>query len=166
MKFCNFMLLLSQLLSTSINSVKGGSKNNRLCSQDYNNLSARVVEISPSAVAPVCQVEDQLELICTSTSTEMVHRWEFTVFPEDVTYTTTPLTSIGRIPQPLTIGTSAMITFSRLSDQGSSPLISRVVVSPVTGDINGTVVNCFEGISSTDSAATTTIQIIDPGQFG
>ena len=129
-------------------------------------VCAGVVEVSPSAVAPVCQVEDQLELICTSTSTEMAHRWEFTVFPENVTYTTTPLTSIGRVPQPLTIGTSAMITFSRLSDQGSSPLISRIVVSPVSRDLNGTVVNCFEGISSTDSVATTTIRIIDPGQFG
>jgi hypothetical protein len=28
------------------------------------------------------------------------------------------------------------------------------------------VVNCFEGISSTESVATATIQIIDPGQFG
>ena len=59
-----------------------------------------------------------------------------------------------------------MITFSRLSSQGSSPLVSRTVVSPVSRDLNGTVVNCFEGISSTDSVATTTIGIIDPGQFG
>jgi hypothetical protein len=28
------------------------------------------------------------------------------------------------------------------------------------------VVNCFEGSSSTVSVATTTIRIIDPGQFG
>ena len=32
--------------------------------------------------------------------------------------------------------------------------------------MNGTVVSCFEGSSSTESVATTTIQIIDPRQFG
>ena len=48
----------------------------------------------------------------------------------------------------------------------SLPLISRVVVSPVSSGLNGTVVNCFEGSSSTDSVATTTIRIIDHGQFG
>ena len=125
-----------------------------------------VVEISPSVVAPACQVGDPLELTCTTT-TGIFHRWEFTVFPENVTHTTAPITSIGTsgVPPPLTISTS-LFTFSRLSGQNSSPLISRMVVSPVSGGLNGTVVNCFESASSTDSVATTTIQIIDPGRFG
>ena len=127
-----------------------------------------LVEISPSVVAPVCQVGDPLELTCT-TATGIFHRWEFTVFLENVTHTTAPITSIGisGIPPPLTISTST-ITFSRLSQSGPNilPLISRAVVSPVSSGLNGTVVNCFEGSSSTDSVATTTIRIIDPGQFG
>ena len=35
-----------------------------------------------------------------------------------------------------------------------------------SANLNGTVVNCFEGSSSIVSVATTTIRIIDPGQFG
>ena len=124
-----------------------------------------MVEISPSAVAPVCQVGDQLELTCTTT-TGINHRWEFTVFPENITHTS-HVTSLGisGTPPSLTISNS-MITFSRLSGQGSSPLISRIVVNPVSSGLNGTVMKCFEGISLTDSVATTTIRIIDPGQFG
>ena len=129
-------------------------------------LSAGVVELSPSGVAPVCQDGDQLELMCTSSSA--VHRWEFTVFPENISYTTTPVTSAGTsgVPQPLTVGVS-MVTFSRLSGQDSLPLVSRAVVSPVSSSLNGTVVNCFEGVSSTNSVATTNIRIIDfADQFG
>ena len=123
-----------------------------------------LVEISPSAVAPICQVGDQLELTCNTTK-EINHRWEFTVFPENITHTS-HVTSVGMsgTPPSLTLSTS-MITFSRLSGPNSLPLISRIVVSPVTRDINRTVVNCFEGTSSTDSVATTTIRIIDPGQL-
>jgi hypothetical protein len=36
----------------------------------------------------------------------------------------------------------------------------------VSTGLNGTVVNCFEGSSSTESVATTIIRIIDHGQFG
>jgi hypothetical protein len=36
----------------------------------------------------------------------------------------------------------------------------------VSTNLNGTLVNCFEGTSSTESVATTTIRIIDPGQLG
>ena len=55
-----------------------------------------------------------------------------------------------------------MITFSRLSAQNSSPLVSRITVSPVSSGLNGAVVKCVEGISST---ATANIRIIDAGQF-
>ena len=124
-----------------------------------------VVEISHSTVAPVCQAGDQLKLTCTSSGT--FHRWEFTGFPESMIHTTTPITSAGTsgVPPPLTFS-SSMITFSRLSGQNESPLVSRVTISPVSSGLNGTVVNCFEGIESTDSVATTTIRIIDSRQFG
>ena len=124
-----------------------------------------MVEIFPSPVAPVCQDRDQLELTCTSSGT--VHRWEFTIFPENITHTTVPVSSAGTsgVPPPLMIS-SSMITFSRLSGQDSSPLVSRTVVNPVSSGLNRTVVNCFEGVSSTDSVASTTVRIIDPGLFG
>ena len=124
-----------------------------------------MVELSPSALAPVCQAGDQLELTCTSSGT--VHRLEFTVSSEGVTHTTVPITSEGTsgVTSRLTFSNS-MITLSRLSAQDSSPLVSRSVFSPVSSGLNGTVVKCFEGISSTDSVATTIIRIIDSQQFG
>jgi hypothetical protein len=124
-----------------------------------------VVEISPSPVAPVCQAGDQLELMCNTTS-GFEHRWELTIFPENVSYTRRPVTSIGvsGIPtSPLSIGTST-ITFSRLSGQNILPLVSRITISPISSALNGTVVSCFE--LDTNLVATTTIQIIDPQQFG
>ena len=76
-------------------------------------------------------------------------------------------TSIGAGSEvrPMMINNSTF-TFSRLSGSNSLPLTSRLTVNPVTSDLNGAVVNCFEGSMSTDSVARTTIRIIDPGQFG
>jgi hypothetical protein len=168
MKVCRLVLSLAFiLLSSTTDFVKGGR-----VSFMYNillliccYLSAGVVEISPSPVTLVCQVGNQLELTCNTTS-GIDHRWEFTVFPEDVSYTAEPVSSIGMsgVPlEPLIIGTST-ITFSRLSGQNVLPLISRVTVSPVSSSLNGTVVSCFD--LDTNLFATTTIQIIDPQQFG
>ena len=133
-------------------------------------VSTGVVEISPSPV--VCQAGnqqtgDQLELMCNTTST-LEHRWEFTVFPENVSYTRSPVSSIGVsgiTTAPLIIGTS-MITFSRLSGPNVQPLVSMITINPVSRGLNGTVVNCFE--LDTNLVATTTIQIIyiDSQQFG
>ena len=127
-------------------------------------LNTGVVEISPSPVAPVCQEGDQLELTCNSTS-GIDHQWQFTVFPENVSHTVEPVSSIGAsgIPMPLMIGRST-ITFSRLSGQNVLPLISRITISPVSRGLNGTVVSCIE--LDTNLVATTTIQIIDSQRFG
>ena len=133
-------------------------------------LPAGVVEISPSGVAPVCLEGDQLELTCTSSGA--VHRWEFTVFPENIAHTTGPILSVGTSgslslhpwwsADPWSLSQDSLVKIMVL------PLVSRTVVSPVSSGLNRTVVNCFEGISSNESAATTTIWIIDPrpGQFG
>ena len=129
-------------------------------------LNTGVVEISPSPVGPVCQERDQLEVIC-NTTLGIDHQWKFTVFPENVSHTAAPVSSIGAslsgIPMPLLISSST-ITFSRLSDQNVLPLISRVTISSVRRGLNGTVVSCVE--LDTNLVATTTIQIIDYRQFG
>ena len=125
-------------------------------------MHAGVAEVSPSPISPVCQVGDQLELTCNSTGID--HRWDFTVLPENMTYTSSPVTSTGvsGIPRPLSIGTST-ITFSRLSGPNVLPLISRITINPVSSDLNGTVVRCIDDV---DSVATTIIQIIDSRRFG
>ena len=119
-----------------------------------------VLKFSSSPVALVCQTGDQLELTCNTTSGIAIdHRWEFTIFPENVTHTPRPLTTTGvsGIPPPLTVSTST-ITFSRLSGTNDLSLISRVTVNPVNSTLNGTVVKCVD--VDTDSVATTTIYII------
>ena len=120
-----------------------------------------MVEISPSGVAPVCQVGDQLELMCTVTG--MFQTWRFTAIPESgsaVTYMRNILStrSSGVDSQPTTINTTIMITFSRISTQNELPLISRMVINTVSEGFNGTEVNCVNSVTS--EVATTTIHVI------
>ena len=83
------------------------------------------------------------------------------MIPETMTSTITVVSSIGPsgVPPVVTINNSTF-TAPRLSGTDSLPLTSRMTVSSISRSLNGTVVNCFEGSSSTDSVATTTIYII------
>ena len=64
--------------------------------------------------------------------------------------------SIGVSSQPITINTTIMITFSRLSDQSSLPLISRMLINSVSEGLNGVQVECV----AAPKEATTTVHII------
>ena len=89
------------------------------------------------------------------------------MIPQTMTFTGIGLfTSIGAIGELRSMINNSTLTASRLSGNDSLPLISRMTINPVTSDLNGAVVSCFEGSISTDSVARTTIRIIDPGQFG
>ena len=118
-----------------------------------------MVEISPSGVALVCQEGDQLELTCNTSNT--LHRWRFTAIPESgpaVTYmrTVSSIGSTGVDSEPITINSTIMVTFSRLSIQNELPLISRMVINSVSEGLNGVRVECV----AAPEAATTTIHII------
>ena len=122
---------------------------------------AGVVEISPSEIAPICQVGDELKLTCSTT--EVLQTWQFIAIPESGTAVTFARSvssggSTGVDSQPLIINSTIMFTFSRLSCQGSLPLMSRMTIDPVTEGLNGTRVNCLDGITS--ESATTTIYVI------
>ena len=119
------------------------------------------MEISPSAIAPVCQAGDQLELTC-STQGEL-QTWQFVAISESgVVFTVTRSVSSGGSAgvdsQPLIINSTIAFTFSRLSTRDSLPLISRMTISHVSEGLNGTRVNCLDSITS--ESATTTIHII------
>ena len=60
--------------------------------------------------------------------------------------------------QPLTINSTIMVTFSRLSNQSSLPLMSRMLIDHVNEGLNGTEVECMNTVTS--EVATTTIHII------
>ena len=83
-----------------------------------------------------------------------------------MTTTLMPISSIGPsgVPQQVRMNNSTFTT-SGLSDPDILPLMSRMTVNPVSSGQNGAVVNCYEGSLSTESVATTTIRIIDPGQL-
>ena len=51
---------------------------------------------------------------------------------------------------------STVFNFSRTSAEGSLPMISKVVIGPVSSSLNGTMMNCID-LSTTSSAATTII---------
>ena len=83
------------------------------------------------------------------------------MIPETMTTRITVITSIGLsgVPPLVTINNSTF-TAPRLSGTDSLPLMSRMTVSSVSRSLNETLVNCFEGSTSTDSVATSTIYII------
>ena len=123
-----------------------------------------VVEISPSGVAPVCQVGDQLELACSTPG--FLQTWQFIAVSKSgvATNFTRSVSSGGPTgvdSQPLIINSTILFTYSRLSTRDSLPLISRMTINPVNEGLNGTRVNCFNSITS--ESATTTIHIIIRG---
>ena len=125
-------------------------------------LSAGVVEISPSGVAPVCQEGDQLELMCTVPG--MFQSWDFTVILGNgaVMNFMHSVTADGPsgVPPPITVN-STTFTYSRLSTRDRVPVISRMIISSVSGGLNGVEVSCVD-LEALESA-TTTIQIISAG---
>jgi hypothetical protein len=114
------------------------------------------VTLSPSGVAPVCLSGDQLELTCTITG-ELL-QWRFSVVRgNDTTATkiTRTITSISSTRSPLTVN-SMVFNFSRISAHDRMPVMSRLVISPVSNSLNGTVMNC-EDVDTREESSTTII---------
>ena len=106
----------------------------------------------------MCQVGDQLELICTTPGG--LHMWRFTAIQSgsatNYTRSVSSVGSTGVISQPFTINSTIMITFSRLSNQSSLPLISRMLINSVSEGLNRVQVECV----AAPEVATTTVHII------
>ena len=54
---------------------------------------------------------------------------------------------------------NTVFTFSRLSGPNSLPLISRLLIGPLSDDLNGTVVTCVDLVTSNSSS--TVINIVN-----
>ena len=106
----------------------------------------------------MCQAEDQLELICTTSGRD--HTWQFTAIQSgSATNYTRLVSSVGSrgvTSLPFTINSTITITFSRLSTQNDLPLISRMLINSVSEGLNGVQVECV----AAPEVATTTIHII------
>ena len=122
------------------------------------------VELSPSVVALVYEAGDQLLNQLTCNSSSPLHTWQFTEISESgaaMIYNThiQSSSSTGLVnPQPQTINSTIMLTFSRLSTQDDLPLISRVVINNVSEGLNGLEMHCTD--AGMIDSATTTIQIM------
>ena len=111
------------------------------------------VILSPSGVAPVC-IGNQLELMCTVTGDLL--QWRFSVFrgnETSATEFTRTLTSTSSVMANLTVN-SILFHFLRISTDDSMPLMSRLVISPVSNRLNGTVMNC-EDVHGAEVSSTT-----------
>ena len=114
----------------------------KLCIIQYYNFKGAVT-ISPPGNSLLCD-GDQLELTCSITDPgSSLLEWTFTP--------TTIFMDLYRPIEPSTPSdqttthwmiNSTLFTFSRISGQNEWPLVSRLLISPVTTGLNGTVVNC------------------------
>ena len=111
--------------------------------------------VSPSGVASVCS-GDQL-LTCTISGSSL--EWAFILTLDNAVARayTKDLTTTTEAPEPLVIN-STRFTFSILCPPNRLPLISILVINPVTVGLNGTGVNCTDlEMSETMSTNITTL---------
>ena len=114
------------------------------------------VIISPPGVATVCSGH-QLELTCSTSGG--THEWSFS-------FTRSRRAIVSSLPDNQTsylLVSSVTLNFSRVSSEGSLPLISRLLISPVSDGLNGSTVSCTDLI--TPESASTSINIIGNSQL-
>ena len=111
--------------------------------------------LSPPGFAPVCS-GNQLELLCTTTGGFL--QWRFHVIRGNETMATEfarTFRSSGTAMSELTVN-STVFSFSRTSAENILPVMSRLLISPVTSGLNGTVINCVD-VDTAELSSTTVI---------
>ena len=115
--------------------------------------------INPSGTAPAC-IGDQLELTCTIMGGLL--RWSFYQYSDEGSGYSRLLSTSSEITSLQVNNTQ--FTFSRVSLPNTLPLVSVLLISPVSSYLNRTVVNCTD--RTTDKSSSTIINIItDLGKF-
>jgi hypothetical protein len=108
-------------------------------------------------VAPVCS-GDELELNCTVPGRAL--EWIISLMPplQDMTLEY-PLNSVEQsFPVHTITVNNISFTFSRISPPGNShPLKSRLLISPATSVVDGTLVVCENGETRTNSSTTVNV---------
>lgn len=118
-----------------------------------------IVTISPAHTASVCR-GDQLELICNTTGAFL--EWRLCLISDGETTARKIIfirivTIFGQVP-PLLVN-STVFNFSRIPAENTLPLTSRLLISPVSNNLNGTEVNCTN--LETSETASTVVSIIN-----
>ena len=109
--------------------------------------------LSPSPRAYVCNIGDGLKVICNTTETTL--QWRLTLMGESDPIDIPVSSTIQHIPRRM-INTS-LVTVTRTSERGETPLISTLEISPVNEHLNGTLnITCVELNFDTLAPMTTT----------
>ena len=114
----------------------------------------------PVGTVSACRGDDQLELMCSVPNGFL--EWSFSLVLEN---DTTPM-SYSRVLTRSTTGSSYLevgpltFTFSRTSNIGSLPLMSTLLIRPVSNVLNGTQVNCTDRL--TMESQSSRIDVVNP----
>ena len=122
------------------------------------------VTMTPSGIIIACS-GDHVELTCRTTGTLL--QWQIrSVTNETSRIYTRTLSSLDATNQTTSLKiNSSVFNFSRLSTQGTSPLLSRLVVSQVSDVLNGTEVKC-EDETTAVSSTTAVIHVLLSDDIG
>ena len=108
------------------------------------------VTISSTDIVPACSGDD-LQLTCNMPG--RVLEWTISLMPpEDMMFKYV----LDSVQQPFPVHTITVsnisFTFSRISPPNSRPLITRLLISPATSVVNGTIVVCADRETRTNSS--------------
>jgi hypothetical protein len=115
--------------------------------------------LSPSEKAVICEGEE-LELICTANSTFLQWSWSVQIEQGEMHEYTRFISSMDMSQQMSSASVnSTLFNISRVSHQGRLPLVSRLLINPISLKVNAvTKVNCTE--VRTDVMASITINMM------
>ena len=114
------------------------------------------------SMAPVCRDGDPVELTCTAVGSVQVIRWSILGVINDQG-------TLSEITNSVIIDNydanqrkssevaSVTFTYTRISDQGASPLVSTLSIDSFNISLNGTVVRCSDVADPMTSASTTVV---------
>ena len=114
-----------------------------------------IINISPSPRAAVCNVGDELEVTCNTNDRFLTWNVTFITGNDRIIRT---FSSTIKNPERVEIN-STVFTFSRISELGSTDLISKLVISSVGQSLNETNITCME-VGALATKAATTVYII------
>ena len=123
--------------------------------------SCRCSDGISSEIAPACNGE-QLKMTCTTTGSFL--QWNVTLLESEAminSYTRTFSSGDSSSKQPSITINSTMISFVRTSAEGVSPLISTLVISPISRTFNGSRVECIELPRGTSESSFTVVHVMD-----
>ena len=105
-----------------------------------------------------------MEILCTTQ--ERFLEWSFFLVPDGQTMARRFSRALhsGSATSDLEVN-SIIFTFSRISAEGSQPVMSRLLIYPANEELNGTLVNCTDVLAS-ETKSTSVLIVNEEPIFG